>query len=131
MLLPQDCVVAVVDGKSFDIYRNTGSEADPKLSPVDPPELESNGHSDVGHRSSPGNHADRQMDEDARARALTLWLNDQVLSHQIKDLIIIAAPRTLGEMRRHYHDKTREVLRKELSKDLVGSKPQDVIAALR
>lgn len=131
MLIPHGCVVALVDGESFDVYRNAGSEAEPQLLLLDPPELDSAGHSDVGHRSSPGNHADRQMDEDAHARAASLWLNDQVLSHRIKDLVIMAAPRTLGEMRRHYHAKTREVLRKEVSKDLIGFQPRDVIEALR
>lgn len=131
MLLPHGCIIALVDGDSFDVYRNSGSEAEPQLLLLDPPQIQNEGHSGIGHRSSPGNHADRQVDEDAHARAATLWLNDQVLSHRIKDLVIMAAPRTLGEMRRHYHGKTREVLRKEFAKDLIGFQPQDVINALR
>ena len=47
-------------------------------------------------------------------------LNKRVLNGEISDLIIIAAPRTLGELRKSYHKKLSEVLRGEISKDLTG-----------
>lgn len=131
MLLPHGCAVALVDGESFDLYRNAGSEAEPQLLLLDPPELDSTNHSGGSHRSSPGNHADRQVAEDAHARAVAIWLNSQVMRRRIKDLVILAAPRTLGEMRKHYHAKLHEVLHKEVSKDLAGFNPRDIMLALR
>jgi protein required for attachment to host cells len=110
MLLPHGCAVALVDGESFDLYRNAGSEAEPQLLLLDPPELDSTNHSGGSHRSSPGS---------------------QVLRRRIKDLVILAAPRTLGEMRKHYHAKLHEVLHKEVSKDLGGFNPRDIMLALR
>ena len=131
MLMPHGCIVTLIDGQTFEIYRNAGTEAEPKLEPLDPPVLEIAGHSGIGHHSSPGNHADQQMTEDGYARAAALWLNDQVLSHQLKDLVILAPPRTLGEMRRHYHDRLRAVLRTELAKDLVGFDRREIVRAVR
>lgn len=131
MLLPHGCYVALVDGETFDVYRNAGAEAEPQLLLLDSPELDATNHSGGSHRSSPGNHADSQVAEDAHARAAVHWLNSQVLEHRIKDLVILAPPRTLGEMRRHYHAKLQEVLRKEVGKDLAGFDPRDIMHALR
>ena len=131
MLLPHGTVVALVDGETFDIYRNVGSEAAPQLLLLDPPELDATNHSGGSHRSSPGNHADSQVAEDAHARAAVHWLNSQVLEHRIKDLVILAPPRTLGEMRRRYHSKLQEVLRMEIGKDLAGFHPRDIMQVLR
>lgn len=131
MLLPHGCIIALVDGENFTVYRNAGSEAEPRLQTVDVTELDSSNHSDVGHRSSHGNHADSLVNEDAHAKAAAGWLNAEVLGHRIDDLVILAPPRTLGELRKHYHPKTREVLRCDLAKDLAGFAPRDIIAALR
>lgn len=71
------------------------------------------------------------MNEDAHASAAAVWLNEQVLAHKIKDLVVIAPPRTLGELRKHYHKLTERAIAKELHKDLIGKQPADIIAALR
>lgn len=131
MLLPHGCYVALVDGETFDLYRNAGAEAEPQLLLLDPPEIDSSNHSGGSHHSSPGNHADSQVAEDAHARAAAIWLNSQVLRRRIKDLVILAPPRTLGEMRKHYHRKLQEVLRKEVGKDLAGFQPHQIMLALR
>ena len=53
-------------------------------------------------------------------------MNKRVLDGEISDLIIIAAPRTLGEHRKSYHKKPSEVLRGEISKDLTGHAVHDI-----
>ena len=45
--------------------------------------------------------------------------------------MVFAAPRTLGELRKHYHKMTRRALRKELGKGLAGNPPEAILAALR
>ena len=131
MLLPHGTVIAIIDGRNLELYRNVGNEAEPDLAPIPSPRLDSSNHSGGGHHSSPGNHADSQVAEDAHAIAATEGLNREVLSHKFDKLVIFAPPRTLGEMRRHYHKQTEKALLKEVSKDLIGKKPDEILAALR
>lgn len=131
MLLPHGAVIALVDGKNFDLYRNAGNEAQPDLTALPSPQLDASNHSGGSHRSSTGNHADRLVSEDAHAIAAAEWLNAQVLGHKITDLVVIAAPRTLGEMRQHYHKQTANALRGEIAKDLTGRQPSQLLEALR
>ncbi|MGO4637757.1 host attachment protein [Mesorhizobium sp. 2RAF45] len=53
-------------------------------------------------------------------------LNRQVLGGQIANLIVIAAPRTLGELRKHYHQKRSAVLVGEIPKDLTRRSAQEI-----
>lgn len=131
MLLPHGTVIALIDGKQFEIYRNTGDEAEPELSAQPAPKLDTHNHSGGSHHSSAGNHAGSMVDEDAHAAAAATWLNGQVLSHKLRDLVVIAPPRTLGELRKHFHKLTTRVVIKELGKDLIGKQPDEIIAALR
>lgn len=131
MLLPHGTVIALIDGKHFELYRNAGDEAEPQLTAMDAPKLDSHNHSGAGHHSSAGNHAGHQVDEDAHAIAATEWLNSQVLGHKIERLVVIAPPRTLGEVRKHYHKQTERAVVKELGKDLIGKQAGDIVAALR
>lgn len=131
MLLPHGTIVALVDGQNFTLFRNDGNEAEPELVESPAPKLDSHNHSGTGHHSRPGNHADSLVAEDAHAMAAVEWLNSQVLGHHIDNLVVIAPPRTLGEMRRHYHKQLDLVLRGELAKELSGRKGPEIIAALR
>lgn len=131
MLIPHGTLIAVVDGQNFNLFRNAGNEAEPELTALPSPALDSHNHSGAGHHSVPGNHADSLVAEDAHAGAAAAWLNQQVLGHKLDNLVVIAAPRTLGELRRHYHKQTEKVLLRELSKDLVGRKAPEILAALR
>ncbi|MDE2563783.1 MAG: host attachment protein [Sphingomonadales bacterium] len=131
MLLSHGTVVALVDGKNFELYRNAGNEAEPVLEAMTSPKLDSHNHSGAGHHSSSGNHAGSLVAEDAHARAAVEWLNSQVLGHKIDNLVVFAAPRTLGEMRRHYHKQTERAVGKEVAKDMIGRQPADLLAALR
>lgn len=131
MLLPHGTVIALIDGTKFELYRNTGDEAGPELTAMPAPKLDTHNHSGGSHRSSAGNHADSLVAEDAHAIAAVEWLNSQVLGHKIDRLVVIAAPRTLGELRKHYHKQTEHAVIKELGKDLAGKKPLEILAALR
>lgn len=131
MLLPHGTVIAIADGHRFELYRNAGNEAEPSLDGLASPKLDSRNHSGGGHHSSSGNHAQHQVEEDAHAIAATEWLNREVLGHHIDKLVVFAPPRTLGEMRRHYHKQTEKALLKEVSKDLIGKPPGDSLASLR
>lgn len=131
MLIPHGTVIALIDGHKFELYRNAGDEAEPELASLPAPKLDSHNHSGGSHHSSAGNHADSLADEDAHAAAAANWLNAEVLANRIKDLVVIAPPRTLGELRKHYHKMTGRLLMKELGKDLAGKPASAIIAALR
>lgn len=40
MLLPHKAVIALVDGKKFEMFRNIGNEASPELAEMAPPKLD-------------------------------------------------------------------------------------------
>ncbi len=131
MLIPHGTVIAVVDGKRFRVLRNAGTEAAPELAELPGPALDHGNHSGTAHRSSAGNHADHLVEEDSFAIAATNWLNAEVLAHRLDQLIVIAAPRTLGQMRPHYHKRLEQALARELAKDLTEAKPPEILLALR
>ncbi|OJW70651.1 MAG: host cell attachment protein [Sphingomonadales bacterium 63-6] len=132
MLLPHGAIIALVDGAKFELYRNSGNEAEPELAPLPAVKLDEHNHGSGGrHYSSAGNPQDSLQDEDAHAAGVAEWLNSQVLGHKIDKLVVIAAPRTLGELRKHYHKQTEAALLGEFHKDLVGRQPTEIIEALR
>lgn len=132
MLLPHGTIVALVDGRNFELYRNAGDEAEPKLAALDAPKLDGhNKGAGAHHYSSAGNPTGHLLEEDAHAAAAAEWLNGQVLGHKIDKLVVFAAPRTLGELRKHWHKQTERALLKEYHKDLIGRQPADIVAAMR
>lgn len=131
MLLPKGTTVAVADGEKFNLFRNTGDEANPSLTAMPQAEIDSvNKGSGASHQNSSGNPDHNQAAEDGFAGGIADLLNKGVLDGEISDLVIIAAPRTLGELRKSYHKKLSEVLRGEISKDLTGHGLHDIEKAI-
>jgi protein required for attachment to host cells len=132
MLLAHGTIVAVIDGQHFALLRNDGDEETPELVAFSSPALDQHGHAAASHPRHTGGHDPAgQIVEDQHSTAVVAWLNHEVLEHRIHDLVIVAPPRTLGEMRPHYHGQLKQVLRRELSKELSGKTGAEVLAALR
>lgn len=114
MKCPHKAHVALVDGNRFVVLRNTGQIFEPKLEMVAEPELEATNFSaGVRHQDKAGQmRGETDLNELAHGAAAAEWLNAKAIAGEIDDLIVIADPKTLGEMRRHYH--------KELQRRLVG-----------
>ncbi len=129
MILPNGATVAVADGESLTLFRNGGHEGQVSLSPLPSPELAA-ANAGGSHHSSAANPDDRTQAEDGHAAASAAWLNSQVLDGKISSLVVIAAPRALGELRKHYHKALTAVLAGELAKDLAGHSKADIEAAL-
>lgn len=131
MILPNGATVAVADGETLSLFRNTTHDGSRSLRAVKAPEL-AGGNSGSGnrHHSGASNPDDRTQAEDGFAAASAAWLNSQVLDGKIAALMVIAAPRTLGELRKHYHKQLEAVLVGELAKDLVGHSLADIEAAV-
>ena len=127
MDIPKGTTVAVADGEKLNLFRNSGDVADPRLMPSGEESVDTdNKGSGARHLSSSANPDDSQVEEDSFAAGVADVLNQKVLSGHIADLIIIAAPRTLGELRKHYHQKLSAVLVGEIAKDLTGHSIQDI-----
>lgn len=129
MHVAPNSIIAVVDGENFQLYRNTGHNLDIKLIEIPAPDTEDR-NSDSGRSSSSGNPAPKQMEEDAYTKGVAERLNKMVLAGHVENLVIIAAPRSLGEMRRNYHVKLQEVLAGEIDKTLTGASIADIESAL-
>ncbi|HKR93367.1 host attachment protein [Novosphingobium sp.] len=138
MLLPRGTMFAIVDGGKFELYRNTGIEAAPCLEAMPVPDLEATNYSagvyDHDRISRfptevPKNRVAR-LDEAGHAAAVAQWLNRQVLMRRIDKLVVIADPRTLGELRRHYHKEVQGVLLAEVPKTLTGGRTTEIVRVL-
>ena len=127
MLVPPGATIAVADGAKLSLFHNAGHDSELKLTAL-PHVAVGTDHkgSDHGHQSSPGNPAGAQLDEDGFSGGVVEYLNKQVLEGHIKDLVIIAAPRALGELRKHYHKQLSAQLVGEIAKEMTGSSVHDI-----
>ena len=131
MQLPKGTTVAVADGEILKLFRNTGDATNPKLIALPGSDvLSDNKGSGARHQSSSANPDNSQVEEDSFAAGIAGLLNRQVLDGKVTDLIVIAAPWTLGELRKHYHNKLSATLVGEISKDLTGHSLQDIEKAI-
>lgn len=138
MLLPHGTVFAIVDGEKFELYRNSGIEAEPRLEVIAVPDLEPTNYS-AGVREHdrisrfPGEVAKNRvarLDEAGHVAAVAHWLNAQVLARKIDKLVVVADPRSLGELRRHYHKEMGGVLIAEVPKSLTGRPTTEIVRVL-
>jgi protein required for attachment to host cells len=127
-------MVLVADGKKMLFFRNEGDADFPKL------EMErKREHEDAPDRDlktdGPGRTFDNsggagrsayqetdyhQMEEDKFAAETAEMLRKRALRNEFESLIIVAPPKTLGELRKHYHKEVEKRLTAEVAKDLTG-----------
>lgn len=139
MLIPSHALVVVADGAKLLLLRNIGDAAAPKLACETKQILENPPDHDqksdlAGQAASPrlasGNHAMprssmeepdyHRLAEDRFASEIADVLRRAALDDEFKSLVIVAPPRTLGEMRKHYHKTVIDRLIAEVPKDLTG-----------
>jgi protein required for attachment to host cells len=131
MQIPNNTVVAVADGEKLHMFLNSGDERDLKLVALDDVDIDaaSTGSASAGRNSS-ANPDGGQAEEAGFAVGIAEMLNRRVLSRKVTSLVVIAAPRTLGELRKHYHKSLEAILIGELPKDLTGHSLHDIEKAL-
>jgi protein required for attachment to host cells len=71
-----------------------------------------------------------QLEEDKFAAETAEMLKKRALRNDFESLIIIAPPKTLGELRKHYHKEVSDRLKGEISKDLTGHTVPQIEEAL-
>lgn len=142
MDIPRNAHVLVVDGRKSLLFKNEGDAKFPNLcvaahSEQVSPATRDQGtsppgttHSSVGPGRSGYEQTDlHQLDEDRFAADAAEMLKNEVLAGRIDALIVVAAPRTLGELRKHYHGEVSKRLLGEIPKDLTG-RPADEIETI-
>jgi len=133
MQLPHNSFVVVADGKKMLFFRNEGDGAYPKLEverkreTADAPDRDQKtdapgrAFSSVSSGRSAYEEADfHQLEEDRFAAETAELLRKRALRNEFESLIIVAPPRTLGELRKHYHKEVEKRLAGEVAKDLTG-----------
>ncbi|TPG43645.1 host attachment protein [Sphingomonas koreensis] len=144
MHVPHDAFVVVADGRKMLFLRNDGDAEYPNLIvervlEQDNPATRDQGtdapgssSSSVGSARSSFEQTDfHQVEEDRFAAETADRLKKRALNNDFESLIIVAPPRTLGELRKHYHKEVSSRLIGELDKDLTGHPVNEIEAALK
>jgi protein required for attachment to host cells len=134
MQVPHNSFVVVADGQKMLFFRNEGDaeflklEVERKLV-QDNPSDEEQKTSKAGRTFDASGGAGRsayeetdfhQLGEDRFAADTAAMLKERALRKEYDSLIIVAPPRTLGELRKHYHKEVEKRLAGEIAKDLTG-----------
>ncbi len=131
MNLKQGTLVAVMDGAKLKLFSNTVASGPITLVEQPARDVSMNNKGSGGrHFSSSANPSDSQQTEDAFAAGVAEMLNQLILDGKIEDLVVIAAPRSLGELRKHYHKNLKAKLAGEIAKDLTGHSIADIEHAI-
>ena len=144
MQLPNNSVVLVADGRKSLFFRNEGDGAVPNLAIENKAEFANPAHheqaTDTAGQSMKtmdgrGGSMDEvdfhQQEEDRFAAEIAETLKTKALANEFEALIIVAPPRTLGELRKHYHKEVERRIVGEVPKDLVNLPVPEIERVLR
>ncbi|RMB36051.1 protein required for attachment to host cells [Sphingomonas sp. PP-F2F-G114-C0414] len=144
MHLPHNSVVLVADGRKMLFLRNEGDAEFPNLvvekaQEQDNPATRDQATDSAGRASSPQGGVQssveptdfHQIEEDRFAADAADFLKTGALKNKYDSLIVVAPPKTLGELRKHYHKEVVSRLKGELDKDLTGHPIKDIEKALK
>jgi protein required for attachment to host cells len=144
MHLPHNSVVLVADGRKMLFLRNEGDNDYPnfvveKAQEQDNPATRDQATDSAGRASSPQGGVQssveptdfHQIEEDRFAADAADFLKTGALKNTYDSLIVVAPPKTLGELRKHYHKEVTSRLKGELDKDLTGHPIKDIEKALQ
>ncbi len=131
MQLAHGTIVAVADGEKLTLYRNGGSDGTPQLTAIGTPGVGDDNIASGGrHHSSAANPDDAQLVEDGHAGAVASLLNKMALGGEIDALVVVAPPKTLGELRKHWHKVTEGKIAREIAKEMTGASIADLATML-
>ena len=132
MKLPQNSHVAVIDGENFLLFRNEGQLFEPSLRKEDSPDLDvTNFSAGVRHQDDIGQRLGRtDLEELGHAAAAAEWLSAKAISNDLHDVLIIADPKSLGEMRNHYHSELEKRVVGEIDKTMTNQPIEKIEQAI-
>lgn len=148
MQVPHNAFVLVADGRKLLFLRNEGDAEYPNLQVEkklidkhNPPTQDqvtdmadpasSTRTQGANWGAGGGEPTDvHQIEEDRFAAETAGLLKDWALRNEFESLIVVAPPRTLGELRKHYHSAVSDRLAGEIGKDLTGHTVPQIEEAL-
>lgn len=141
MQVPHNAFVLVADGRKALFFRNEGDadypnlqveHAEEKVNPADRDQkTDAAGQASSTLGGTMGETDFHQQEEDRFAAETADMLKRRALANEFESLIVVASPKTLGELRKHYHKEVSNRLHGELAKDLTGHPVPDIEQALR
>ena len=131
-MLGTGAFVAVLDGEAMRLFRNKSHEPGLDLVELAAPEMAiANAGSGGRHRSSTANPNTTRLLEDNFVAAAANHLNALALAREFEQIVIVADPRTLGELRKHFHKSLEAKLIGQVAEDLVMQPVQAIKAHIR
>jgi protein required for attachment to host cells len=144
MLIPQDTLVLVGDGRRALFLRNKGGAGHPdlfteeSLERKNPPSREQ-GTDKPGRYAGPDGKSRsateetdwHQQAEDRFAAEIAELLYKKAHGHEFEKLIVVAPPRTLGVMRSAFRKEVAAKVSAEVAKDLTSHDLRDIARLLK
>ena len=156
MRVPNNSCVLVADGRKMLFFRNEGDAEFPNLAVerkrVDENPADHEQGSDTPGRAFTAAGSPRtgvavnagannrsayqetdfhQLEEDRFAAEAADMLKRRALANDFDSLIIVAPPKTLGELRKHYHKEVEKRLAAEVPKDLTNVPVEEIERILK
>jgi protein required for attachment to host cells len=153
MRVPHNSCVLVADGRKMLFFRNEGDGEYPNLE-VERKRVEANPKDSAQGTDEPGrtfssNRGDprtggslaatagaarsayeetdfHQLQEDRFAAEAAEMLKERALRNDFDSLVVVAPPKTLGELRKHYHKEVEKRLAGEVPKDLTNLPVEEI-----
>lgn len=157
MRVPHNSCVLVADGRKMLFFRNEGDAEFPNLE-VERKRVEENPKDSEQGTDAPGrtfssNRGDprtggygatmgsarsayaetdfHQFEENRFAAETAEMLKDRALRNDFESLVIVAPPKTLGELRKHYHKEVEKRIAAEIPKDLTNMPVEEIERVLQ
>ncbi len=127
--LPHRTLVVVADGAGARFFRNIGNEVRITLSDdghLAPSHLNSDGPAGKG----PPERSKHETDDATFVKQLANELYRRAHTGDFADLVLIADPQTLGQIRPSLHKEVQQRLRSEIGKTLTKASVADIQHAL-
>jgi len=127
--IPAGALVVVADGGGARLFRNVGEGRELSLRQEEvltPQNVNDEGPSGSQPTELRGNEAEEAL----FAKQLARRLNDDALKNRYAQVVLVADPQTLGQMRPLLHKETQQRLLGELAKTLTNAPIGDIEQAL-
>ena len=144
MPLANNALVLVTDGRKTLLFRNHGdinqidlrTEAHDEREDAPDRDMKTDApganQQSAGYGHSTYEEVDfHQLEEDRWAHNAAEEVNKRALANDFEALAIIAPPKTLGELRKHYHKEVERRLVGEVAKDLTGMPVSEIEKVLQ
>jgi protein required for attachment to host cells len=142
MKIAHGTLVMAIDGSKMLLFRNDGDEKYVVLDTLSHDQIEDPASHDIGSDApgrsfaSEGNrrsaYSETNWHDQAEERFAIAGAHrlESVLQSEKGDVVVLAAPRTLGQLRKHWGRETKARLIGEIAKDMVHHEWDDIARAI-